>query len=123
MSSTDNNDLDTSEAFLWSDMDGGSISSSEIGNNNEPNFFFDDDDDDDDESLFQLVDCPNSEFLAAFDTLDIPAAFGIAKTRLRRRDYGGEKCTNPATTPRTDSQSSKLSSSDSRNSRNLDLLR
>lgn len=124
MFSTNDNDLDSSEAFLWNDMDGGIISSSESDNTNESNFF----DIDDDESPFQLVDCSTSESLPAvdipfaFDDLSIPAAFDIAKIRLRRRDYGGEKCTNPDTTPSMDSPSSSLSSSDSRNSRKLNLL-
>lgn len=111
ISSINKNDLDTSDEFFWEDLDNDVASSSEIDNINGPNFFADVDDDDDDEGPFQLVDCANSEFLPAldtplaFDTLDTLPDFDIAKSRLRRRDSGGEKCANPATTPPMDSQS------------------
>lgn len=99
LSATKNNDLDTSDAFLWDDMNGGSIAPSlENDKTNEPNFF----DVHDDQGPFQLVDCSNSESLPAFDaplafdTLDTLPDFDIANSRLRRRDSGGEACTNPS---------------------------
>lgn len=107
---TTNNDIGTiSDALLW-DLDG---SSSDIGisnlpwsgatddNNNESNSLFLDD-------HFQLADCsaPSQEqSLSALDNT-------LAKSRLRRRDEGSNRCTNPAVTPHTNSQSSTSAADD-----------
>ena len=116
ISATNNHDLDTSDAFLWSDLDADIAPSSNIDNINGPNFIFDDNDNDNDKSSFQLVDCSNSESLPTFDSsltfdpLDSLPNIDIAQSRLRRREGGGQECVNPATTPRTDSQSPRRGS-------------
>lgn len=112
MSTITNNDLDTSDAFLWDDIDGSINLWSETDNINESNFFFDDDDND--EGPFQLVDCSNSESLPAFDTLDTLPDPDIANSRLRQRDSSGEECKIPATTPPTNSRSRSRASPDGR---------
>lgn len=111
ISATDHHDLDTSDAFLLSDMNADLATSSNIDNINGHNLFFDDNNNENDGNSFQLVDCsgseslPASDFPLAFDTLDTLPNLDIAQSRLRRREGGGQECVNPATTPRTDSQS------------------
>lgn len=101
---TTNKNIDTtSDALLW-DLDSSSggdigILATDDDSNKFNNLFLDD--------PLQLADCSTSSGEQSLSALDNP----LAKTRLRRRD-DGKKCTNPAVTPHTSSQSSSSAADD-----------